>query len=108
MRSAGIQTSLYLYRPSTDYVTGRHEQAWRMTCNTAGQWPRAVRTAGTVLGARPYPAWFWTIGSIGVGLIITVTYIAFLAYGLPPLAVQLFRYSSSITILITFVLPPNL
>jgi hypothetical protein len=30
--------------------------------------------------ARGYPAWIWMIGSAGAGLIITITYIAFLRW----------------------------
>jgi len=36
--------------------------------------------------ARRYPAWVWTIGSIGAGLVITIAYIALLRWGLPALA----------------------
>jgi hypothetical protein len=75
-----------LYRPSTDYVTGRREKPRQMYCNTARGHDRARwGPQARFWEARRYPAWVRTIGSMGAGLIIITAYIAFLRWGLPAL-----------------------
>ena len=76
-----------VYRPPTDYVTGRQEKPRRMYCNVArGHDRQRCGPQARFWEARRYPAWVWTIGSIGAGLVITIAYIALLRWGLPALA----------------------
>jgi hypothetical protein len=66
---------------AADYVTGRREKPQRMPCNAArgGDRERCGPQA-RFWEARHYPAWVWMMGSVGAGLIITITYIAFLRW----------------------------
>jgi hypothetical protein len=78
---AKCQHPTSLYQPPADYVTGRRETPWRMSCNTARRNDRErCGPQARFWEARGYPAWIWMIGSAGAGLIITLTYIAFLRW----------------------------
>src|ERR1700758_2488179 len=70
-----------VHRPSKDYVTGHQEKPRRMFCDVARGYDREhCGPHARFWEARRYPAWFWMIGSVGAGLIITITYIAFLRW----------------------------
>jgi hypothetical protein len=74
-----------LYRLPADNVTGRREKPRRMSCNTArGRDRERCGPQARFWEARGYPAWVWMVGTVGIGLIITITYVAFLHWGIPP------------------------
>jgi hypothetical protein len=74
-----------LYRLSADYVTGRRDKPQQMYCNSVRIYERErCGPQARFWEARGYPAWVWMVGTIGIGLIVTITYVAFLRWGLPP------------------------
>jgi hypothetical protein len=80
-----------VYRPSKDYVTGHRDKPRQMHCNSARGYDREhCGPQARFWEARSYPPWVWTVASMGIGAILTAAYIAFLRWGIPPIAVRLF------------------
>ena len=59
-----------------NYVSGRQEKPRRMYCDGARRRDRdRCGPQARFWEARDYPAWVWTIGSMGTGLVISIAYI---------------------------------
>src|SRR5262249_6490432 len=75
-----------VHRMPKDYVTGREQKPLRMSCNTArlgGVDEKRCGTQARFWEARRYPSWLWTAGSMMVGALTVVAYIAFVRVAIP-------------------------